>query len=63
MYLEELGEAVKRLVIPGKEGGHGAVEVAGAELHVDLLVHLLLRHFAVVHPDPAAAAAGRRHLA
>merc|ERR1711893_35158 len=36
--LEESRESWQSLVIPVKVGGHGHVDVAGVELHVDLLV-------------------------
>merc|ERR1711893_371164 len=36
--LEESRESWQSLVIPVKVGGHGHVDIAGVELHVDLLV-------------------------
>jgi hypothetical protein len=59
MYLEELGETVEGLIVPGEEDPDGQVEVARAQLHVDLPVHLRLHLSAVVHPDPALLS---RHL-
>ncbi len=38
---------------------HGEIDIAGVELHVDLLVDKRLRLLVEVHPDPAL---GRRHL-
>jgi hypothetical protein len=53
LYLEELGEAVQSLIVPGEEDPDCQVEVARAQLHVDLPVHLRLHLSAGVHPDPA----------
>ncbi len=53
IYLEELGETVERLIVPGEEDPDGQVEVARTQLHVDLPVNLRLHLSAVVHPDPA----------
>ena len=55
---KELGKAVQRLIVAAIEAGHGQVDVAGIELHVDLLVEHGLHHLAVVHADPRAT----RHL-
>merc|ERR1711872_904265 len=37
-FLEELSKAMKSLVITVEIGRHGEIDVAGIELHVDLLV-------------------------
>jgi len=59
VYLEEFGETVERLIVPREEDPDGHVEIAGAQLQVDLPVDLRLHLRAVVHPDPALL---RRHL-
>ena len=61
LYLEELGESVEGYIVALAVCGHGQVDVAGAQLHADLLIDHLLHLLAVVLPDPALAV-GRRHL-
>jgi len=45
---EEGGEPVESLVVPVEPGAHGEIDIAGVELHVDLLVDEGLRILMVV---------------
>ena len=49
--LEEGGESGEGDIVPVEVGEHGHVDVAGVELHVDLLVNQALAHLLEVLSD------------